>query len=287
MAKDTAHAPQHTERAHRGSGVQWLRRAHTQHKHTNAQSGRTGEKEPSGQGHDAHNTPSGHTGEQEPSGQGHHAHYTPSGHTGEQDPSGQGHRTRNTTHRAGTRGTGPKWPRTPQTPHNTPSEDNGEQGPSDRGDRTHNTNVPGGRTGEREPCDQGHRAHTTPSGHTREQEPSDHRHRAQSTARGHWRAGVSAANPHVLRSSQICPRLATFLPFYIPFGLRPTPRPFPGTELYHSDVPHSALLYIHCKSAVFRCPKTISQGKIGTRYGDTPYWATRGSGPLPSTTPVN
>ena len=34
-------------------------------------------------------------------------------------------------------------------------------------------------------------------------------------------------------------------------------------------------------------PETISQGKFGTRYEDTPYWATRGSETLPSTSPVN
>ena len=34
-------------------------------------------------------------------------------------------------------------------------------------------------------------------------------------------------------------------------------------------------------------PQTISEDKFGTRYGDTPYWATRGSETLPSTSPVN
>ena len=30
-----------------------------------------------------------------------------------------------------------------------------------------------------------------------------------------------------------------------------TPRPFPGTEVYNSDLPDSAPLSIHCKSAAF------------------------------------
>ena len=76
----------------------------------------------------------------------------------EQEPSGPGHRTRNTTPRAGTvvdrslvakdtapakqpteqahRGTGVRWPRTPQTQHNTPSGHTGEREPSGPGHHT-------------------------------------------------------------------------------------------------------------------------------------------------------
>ena len=48
MAQDTAHATQHTGRAHRRTGAKWPRTLHTQH-----------------------NTPSEHTGEQKPRGPGH------------------------------------------------------------------------------------------------------------------------------------------------------------------------------------------------------------------------
>ena len=48
MAQDTAHATQHTQRAHRLAGAKGCRTPHTQH-----------------------NTPSGHTREQEPNGPGH------------------------------------------------------------------------------------------------------------------------------------------------------------------------------------------------------------------------
>ena len=53
MARDTVHATQHTERAHRWTGAKWPRTLHTQH---NTQSGHTGEQEPSGPGHRTHNT---------------------------------------------------------------------------------------------------------------------------------------------------------------------------------------------------------------------------------------
>ena len=102
MALDTAHATQHNERAHRGTGAEWPETPHTQH-----------------------NTPSGHTGEQEPSSPGHrtrnttHQAVTPvnrnqvakhiakakqrtSGHTSERDSGDPRHRTRNTTNQAGT-----------------------------------------------------------------------------------------------------------------------------------------------------------------------------------------
>ena len=53
MAQDTAHARQHTERAHRRTGAKCPRTPHTQ---SNAQSGHTGEQEPSGPGHRTRNT---------------------------------------------------------------------------------------------------------------------------------------------------------------------------------------------------------------------------------------
>ena len=53
MAQDTAHAKQHTERAHRRTGARWPRTPHTQH---NTPRGHTGEQEPSGPGHRTRNT---------------------------------------------------------------------------------------------------------------------------------------------------------------------------------------------------------------------------------------
>ena len=53
MAQNTAHAKQHTERAHRSTGAKWPRTPYTQQ-----------------------NTPSGHIGEQEPGGPGHRTRKT-------------------------------------------------------------------------------------------------------------------------------------------------------------------------------------------------------------------
>ena len=48
MAQDTAHAKQHTERAHQWTGAKWPR---TPHKQNNTPSEHTAEQEPSGPGH--------------------------------------------------------------------------------------------------------------------------------------------------------------------------------------------------------------------------------------------
>ena len=48
VPQDTAHATQHTERAHRSTGAKWPRTPHTQH---NTPTVCTGEQEPSGPGH--------------------------------------------------------------------------------------------------------------------------------------------------------------------------------------------------------------------------------------------
>ena len=53
MARDTAHATQHTEQAHRTTGAKWPKTPHTQH---NTPSEHTGEQEPSGPGHRRRNT---------------------------------------------------------------------------------------------------------------------------------------------------------------------------------------------------------------------------------------
>ena len=53
VARDTAHAKQHTERAHQRTGAKWRRTQHTQH---NTPSRHTGEQEPSGPGHRTRNT---------------------------------------------------------------------------------------------------------------------------------------------------------------------------------------------------------------------------------------
>ena len=48
VAQDTAHATQHTERAHRSTGAKWPRTLHTQH---NTLSGHTSEQKPSSRGY--------------------------------------------------------------------------------------------------------------------------------------------------------------------------------------------------------------------------------------------
>ena len=48
MARDAAHATQHTERAHRSTGSKWPR---TPHHQSNTPSGHTSKQEPSGPGH--------------------------------------------------------------------------------------------------------------------------------------------------------------------------------------------------------------------------------------------
>ena len=53
MAQDTAHAKQHSERAHRSAGAKWPRTPHTE---SNTPSGHTSEQEPSGPGHRTRNT---------------------------------------------------------------------------------------------------------------------------------------------------------------------------------------------------------------------------------------
>ena len=53
MAQDTAHAKQHTERAHRWTGAKWPM---TPHKQNKAPSRHTGEQEPSGAGHRTRST---------------------------------------------------------------------------------------------------------------------------------------------------------------------------------------------------------------------------------------
>ena len=53
VTQDTAHAKQHTDQAHRGTGAKLPRTWHTQH---TTPSGDTGEQEPSGPGHRRHNT---------------------------------------------------------------------------------------------------------------------------------------------------------------------------------------------------------------------------------------
>ena len=66
---------------------------------------------------------------------------------------------------------------------------------------------------------------------------------------------VSAANPHLLRFSQIftdLPQIGYILAILHTLALPPTPRPLPGTELYNSDVPESAPLSIRRKSVAFR-----------------------------------
>ena len=53
MAEHTAHETQPTERAHRGTGAEWPRTPHPQHK---TRSQHTGEQQPSGPGQRTHNT---------------------------------------------------------------------------------------------------------------------------------------------------------------------------------------------------------------------------------------
>ena len=145
-AQDTAHAPPHTERAHRRTGAGRPRTPYTHH-HT--QSVQTGEQEPGGPGHRTR---------------------TQSVHTGEQEPGGPGHRTRNTTRRAcapvnrsreaqdtvhtaphaerAHRLTGAGRPRTPYTQHHTQSVHTGEQEPGGPGHRTRRACTPVNRSRE-------------------------------------------------------------------------------------------------------------------------------------------
>ena len=124
MARDTAHARQRTQPAHRRTGAKWPSTTHTQ---DSAPSGHTGEQEPSGPGHRPRRTAhragtlvnrsqvaqdTAHakqrnerahpcTGANWPTTP-HTRQNTPSGHTNEQEPSGPGHRTCKATQRMGT-----------------------------------------------------------------------------------------------------------------------------------------------------------------------------------------
>ena len=166
-AQDTAHATQHTERAHRCTGAKWPR---TPHKQINAPSGHTGEQQPSGPGnctstttHQAGTPVNKSQGAEDTA----HTGNAPSGHTGEQEPSGPGHRTSKTIHGAGKPVNRSQVAQAPNMQSNAPSGHTAKQEPSGPGHRTSKTTSRAG----------------TPV--NRSQVAQDTAHATQQTARAH------------------------------------------------------------------------------------------------------